>query len=418
MKESAYNIYIENVNSYLCFNCITSALIELEKSRIINNKLDLKTFSDEEIEFLLTNSYILNDDDDEIESLKLLHKTTCFNSHGLNLIILPTLDCQAKCSYCFQPREKIYMLESTVDNILTMINNYYQNTSEKNLAISWFGGEPMLENAWKCMEYFYNNLHKIINKFNLNYYTSIISNGEYFNNDNVAFLKENKLEHVQITFDGSKKIHNKIKQCNIYDKALNNINLLNNSNIRVGIRVNLSQDYDNNIEDLLEDLAKRIENKSMIDMHFSPVFKFNDLCDIKTEFSNSDFAKLELACIESAIIKGFNFHLPIRNNSSCQALHTSTIIFSPEGKQYLCNNSIYDNEEYANINDIKFSNKKNYYKYLSYDPFEDHSCLICKIFPICKGGCVKERINGKKKCNHRKENIKQYIKLLNNYGQK
>ncbi|MDD3535785.1 MAG: radical SAM protein [Candidatus Cloacimonetes bacterium] len=396
MIESNYNIYLDGKDNVLCFNTISGALVELDTNRVYNNELVIDSFSNEEIEFLVSKHYLMKDNNDEISTLKILHRQKCFNDLGLNIIILPTLDCQAKCSYCFQPNEKTYMSESTIDNILASLKSYFHGSINKHLSVCWFGGEPMMDKAWLGVEYFYNNLSATLSEHMVHLTTVIISNGEYLNEDKIIFLKMYGLAFIQITLDGPREIHNRVKQCDIYDKVIENINLLNKNDVHVGIRINVSNDYDNKIEELLDDLTTKLKQKDLVDMHFAPITKFNSLCHIDKEISIKDFAGIQLEYIEMAIRRGFRFSLPDRKDTYCQALHTNSAIYAPDGKKYLCTTGIYDNEDYANINDPTYTNQNNYTKYICYDPFDDQSCVKCKIFPICKGGVYKGENSGEK----------------------
>lgn len=100
------------------------------------------------------------------------------------------------------------------------------------------------------------------------YSFSMITNGFLITMDIIDFLKEMKLQHLQITLDGLKESHNKVKftkTCNdTFTKTIENIDLLAASapQIKVVIRVNMNKENDTEFAELYKFITERYKKKS------------------------------------------------------------------------------------------------------------------------------------------------------------
>lgn len=99
----------------------------------------------------------------------------------------------------------------------------------KDLTMSFFGGEPMLQ---------YEDIIKPLIEFSLGkagetrqtFSCNMTSNGYLFNEERVRWLKDHSFTLAQITLDGAKEVHNKVRYRtsgdNTYDRIVENIKLL------------------------------------------------------------------------------------------------------------------------------------------------------------------------------------------------
>lgn len=66
------------------------------------------------------------------------------SSESLSLILFPTLDCNFACTYCYENKEKGFMLDETYDKLFAAIKKHHEENHIKFLKLEWFGGEPLL----------------------------------------------------------------------------------------------------------------------------------------------------------------------------------------------------------------------------------------------------------------------------------
>lgn len=61
-----------------------------------------------------------------------------------HFIIVPSLACPAKCSYCFGPHEGPVMSAQTLQATLNFISNIVKETGQNKISVTFHGGEPLL----------------------------------------------------------------------------------------------------------------------------------------------------------------------------------------------------------------------------------------------------------------------------------
>lgn len=185
----------------------------------------------------------------------------------LSLVIIPTMLCNLKCSYCFVQKQvkNVCMSKETIDKIIHLIG-----ANNGKYSVEWFGGEPTL--SADLINYFYSEANKknYINRFSL-----LISNGTFENNlcwDTI----ENYITSIQITIDGPLEIHNKRRIYKngkgSFEKVIKNLDILyskiNNgiikNNLTVIIRCNIDKINYNSYFELKRFLENRYNYRFFI----------------------------------------------------------------------------------------------------------------------------------------------------------
>ncbi|MEG0507397.1 MAG: 4Fe-4S cluster-binding domain-containing protein [Longicatena sp.] len=100
-------------------------------------------------DFLEEKNFIENDN--EIEQIINLQKESIESNDTLMLILKITKDCNFRCIYCYENFKQLEITEDVQNGIIQFIENKIKNTSLKRVAISWLGGEPLLN--LNCIEY-------------------------------------------------------------------------------------------------------------------------------------------------------------------------------------------------------------------------------------------------------------------------
>lgn len=151
---------------------------------------------------MIERGYIVSDDYDEeqvrgdiISKLKIGQERQCQKSK--NAIFILTYDCNFSCPYCYEQdvASKRVLTREQIDQIFKI----YDNEIER---ISFFGGEPLLPDNRKSIEY-------IISKApNASY--GVITNG-YYLEEFFELFKQLNWNNIQVTLDGEKEIHDKTR---------------------------------------------------------------------------------------------------------------------------------------------------------------------------------------------------------------
>jgi len=134
-----------------------------------------------------------------------------------------THKCNLRCLHCYQ---EDYKNDLNLNQIKKVFFDYIEYLKNNNLKghINITGGEPLL----------HHDFFKVIDLFNENNITfGILTNGTLLNENIVNKLAQYKnLSFVQISLDGTKKIHDNIRGKGNFKKAINGIRLLRKYNIQ------------------------------------------------------------------------------------------------------------------------------------------------------------------------------------------
>jgi sulfatase maturation enzyme AslB (radical SAM superfamily) len=111
------------------------------------------------------------------------------------LAFIVTDDCNFRCSYCPQIKEKIYLERSTIDKAI----EFFYPFLEKEAYIIFFGGEPLL--AFDTVEYIVACFRKKYKEEDKKLRFSITTNGSLLTNYMLKFFDRHRFK-VIVSFDG------------------------------------------------------------------------------------------------------------------------------------------------------------------------------------------------------------------------
>ncbi len=406
MKESNYNIWLSpGPGVVLCYNAITGGFAEMDEGtyKQFKNAYHQDKNSNEVDEQLLDNfkkgGMLIDNNLDEDEMLKCRFLQSSYGSRALGLTILPTLDCNFKCNYCYEKNKFSSMSDDVVKAIKDFISNKIKNDHIEAIFVSWFGGEPLLE------------LNKIIdiskyiidlcNKNSISYSSHMVSNCSLLDNDKAKLLSDLKISEIQATIDGPRVIHDKrriFKNGNpTFDKILGNI-LASSEYVKFAVRINTDKYFLNTCNELFDNITPLARKENI------GIYPGKLSSDVTLTCSNiesmclnvKEFADIYKLFYSKAISSGFNLSWkPHSTPGGCGATNIHSMVIEPNGNLCRCWSQVGEEDEsYGNILNFNTSFKpNNYYKWLLFDPFSIHECLRCKFKPLCMGGCPATRVN-------------------------
>lgn len=342
--------------------------------------------------------FIVPKDCNEAEELIRSWEREDENQQHFGIIINPTLNCNLRCWYCYEPhKHSEVMNEQTKASIIRLIENKTKNPMLKSLNVSFFGGEPLLyfnENVLPILKY----AAEICKKKGIKLYSNFTTNGVLLTEDVINKLNELPLAKkatFQITIDGNKELHNKTRvganKKPTYEVILHHIELALKGGNEVYIRFNYTYDNILTFYDVLDDLKAR------------GIEKFQSTAFIKFEHVWQDSKSLPLIkpilkkLREAFEIAGFNVNTDeVHFRHTCYADSPNNIVvnyngniykctardFTPESKEGILDETgnVILNEKFSLRMDSRFSNKE---------------CRNCVILPICNGGCSQGKIESK-----------------------
>ena len=278
---SKYAILERVEDGFLLFHTITRAMYLLSYDEFVNilNNETLKR------EHIVNNS---NVDEDKIALNTYMRRAQCPMSDYSNLkhyVVFTTNNCNARCPYCYENNgvEKPIERGMTLKTAEKVVQYILKTKKEDKFEIEWFGGEPLLNQ--KVISYISKRIKDELGETSDNFSSRIITNGLLFNEDvlNKAITDWN-LKSAQITLDGVEDKYNEIKRYknvkfNPFKKIIKNIEIiLKKSDLILSIRINVSEDNIDDVEDTVQFLLERFgeykENKRLR-IGLNPIFQLD-----------------------------------------------------------------------------------------------------------------------------------------------
>jgi uncharacterized protein len=258
-KPSKFNYYTENnsgelllYNSYIGVDSLTK--ISTRNKEYIKDWLLQKNINcsdDNVFTQLVDKGFFVHDYEDENIKLKLLYLNKISNNI-LTLTILPTQQCNFRCTYCYETFVNGRMKKTIQDSIIKYIKNNIKKYDA--VFVSWFGGEPLM--AMDIIEYISQNIMDICRKHGKPYVANITTNGYLLDIQTFKRLLKYNVLTYQITLDGLKNTQNCQKPLanggETFDTVINNLrsirDVIKTGTFRIRIRTNFTLDIFNDIE--------------------------------------------------------------------------------------------------------------------------------------------------------------------------
>lgn len=410
MKNSYYNIYIPvNGDKTLIFNTIRNKYVLFNKrlNGLINKDLSVDDYS-----MLVDSGFIVNDDVDEFAFVGEIYNKS-INSTIYDLTIIPTLDCNLRCWYCFEKHIIGSRLTSEISTeILHFVQDILSSDEITELKVTMFGGEPLL--------YFKEEVYPLLKeirdfalKKGKKTYFNFITNGVCITDDTIPLFEELNAS-FQISIDGYREKHNKIKRSRSipepYDVVMRAIHLLSKKyDARINLRINYDNDTLSHIEEVIKDIID-IKRKN-IRIHLERVWQTR-----KDKDNPLNIKKV----IDLFLLNKFNVSYlnMIRMGTSCKASQKNQSVISYDGKVYKCTGRDFTSE----LQEGELKNGKIIWNYdrlqkrLDIVTYENPKCIACKFLPLCWGPCCQkiledpERIEKYCQLNNLEMSIEDFIK--------
>jgi len=417
MKRSRYTYFFEIDKEYVGYSYLSDdyAAFPMEKKecveRILKYPDEIITNIDTDIyRKLCKKNFLIRDDFDEYNFLLRLHRQFIHRTDRLMLVILPTMACNCRCTYCYELHpslKKSKMSREVIDNLKKYISDKIK--SIKMLNMGWFGGEPLL-----CMD-----IIKEISEFSLNlcdkenvsYIANMSSNGVLLNKNNAQIITDCKIHNVQITLDGSKENHNKTRVTvngkSTFDIIHSNIiNYLDINNInKITLRIHVYHNAKNgDIKEIIETL-KIFEEKYRPRIFAYPhvIFaassekwanEYYEECRIDEKETTQDIlVDITTKIYEEAVELGFAsmYKLKRRRVITCEADIDNYWAIRPDGYLSKCTVGIEKERAQAKLtkNGIELFPERFFKAIKKEFSTKLHKyCQDCEYLPFCWQGCI------------------------------
>lgn len=391
-SKSVYLAYSSKTN---CFMELSKQLFETLIQKIKDQSYEIPHGIPKNTLDILEHEGIIcgcNDDDDYVIKSQFITQSVQHDTSKLNLVLVPTLNCNFNCPYCFENGKRAKIMSD--DTINHLINFIKELGGTKELTITWYGGEPLL--AFPVIKKILNRISqessiKIVKH-------SMITNGYLINDKVIKLFQEYPLDSIQITLDGTKERHNKLRALKAnnaptYNRIIENIGLVANNltNTELHVRVNIDKNNANDFFQIYDEFKTKFNNNSNIIVYPGIIRLENEEKTnvIEPAFGRWDTAYLLYELYSKGILKG-DVYPSHRVAKTCCAMCVNSYIIGPMGEIYKCWNDVSDESKViGHIDQHEIENKTLYYRYHEGCAwYNDPVCKSCFFLPICNGKCA------------------------------
>ena len=347
----------------------------------------------------------------------LLHE----NSKKPSYIIMPTYNCNLRCSYCFQDhmrtdRSFSHLLKSMslemADKIIDVMDQIekskgWKEGSPPRRNVGFFGGEPLLKKNYEIVNHFVTRLRELGDvSFNA------VTNGTELQHYS-QILKPTFIDYLQITLDGPPAEHDKRRIYpngkGSFDLIADNISMALANEVRISLRMNIDRNNVKTLPELAEEFKKHGWHKSKyFGAYAAPIHAGNGKTDSAATFDSyeldSEVKELKRAFPDSMALIGkpedtLTEHArsifskkggPSLKSTFCGA-HNEMYIFDAFGDIYACWEVTGDKKvrigHIKDQGDIALADEL-YKMWRSRNVTTNPICKQCKYALHCGGGCA------------------------------
>jgi uncharacterized protein len=251
MRYSRYNIFskIRDSDNFFIINLLTGNADILT----IENIRNAETITDDEFSREMTEKGYLIDETAEITLYRnrYLDFLDSRDKDEIQIFFVTNYSCNFACTYCYQDQYNQPNLELS-NEIIDAFFNYVQKVfAGRKKYITVFGGEPLLSSPRQK-----ELISRIIKKSaEMNLEISFVTNG-YSLEEYSEILKTGKIREVQVTLDGTEKVHNSRRFLKggegTFSKIVKGVDACLERHININLRMVTDKDNIDNLPDLAQ----------------------------------------------------------------------------------------------------------------------------------------------------------------------
>ncbi|MEO3863135.1 radical SAM protein [Acrocarpospora sp. B8E8] len=269
-----------------------------------------------------------------------------FDPAALNLFILPTEQCNFRCTYCYEDFKLGQMKREVVAGIKALLST--RLPSLRALGISWFGGEPLL--AMPVIEEISEHILslKASAAHTLNYQASITTNGYRLNIPTVQRLVELGVTEAQVSLDGLAEVHDRTRVrrdgAGTFDRIWANLLAIRDSNIsfNVILRVHFSPENYSTLNELVASLNSNFSGDSRFKVFFKGIAHLGGANDQNIPVFSGAQARSAKEALAELIDTGVVTLGDVSGGGICYAAKPNSLVIRSNGVVGKCTVALYD----------------------------------------------------------------------------
>lgn len=398
MKTSKYNIFADNApRNVVCYNSLRDSYCVLSNrdALLLRENLDeLAEKSPNVHDALIEKGFIIDDATDEFELLKNEYNKAIDSNNVYRLTILPSLDCNLRCWYCFEKHvQGSHLEQETADAIFNHVVRVFELQPDlRHLEVELFGGEPLL--------YLKDELYPLLKRIK-DYITSIDKTVSFFFVTNAVCVNEETIPLLadldasfQISIDGFKDRHDKVKYIpetgeGTYNRMIRTVRLIQEKidYSYINLRINYDDETLEHMPELMVDLD--FADRDRIGVHLERVWQTGD----KATNDNQRLKEM----INLWMSRGFavSYMNLSRRSFSCKASSRNQLVAACDGAVYKCTGRDFTcghQDGSLNADGTVDWKEDKLNERMMIVTFDNDMCRDCRFLPLCWGPCCQKQM--------------------------
>lgn len=407
---SKYLIEVFHDGKNLLFNGLNGAMLELDSpsAALVKDSAGLEQIAQENPslhEVLVQTKCILTRAEEELERISFRNNRAIYGDTKYELTINPTMNCNFKCWYCYESHVKGKMTLETQDAIVVHVENLIKKGEITALNLGWFGGEPLM--TFTSVIYpLSKRLKELCEFYAMPFQNSITTNAFLLHEKYSEQYDEIQLYFYQITLDGNRDRHNKVRflkanNRDTFDKITENIRMLLATvpNAHVNLRINFEDQTLVHIEEIIDEFPTDVRTRIHVD--FQRVWQ---TCSEDTPANDRLKEIFDKFTAQGYVTFSASNELVLFRGKKCYADKWYQAVVNFDGNVYKCT-----------ARDFNHANREGYLRNdgeIAWDtgrlerrfkrmPWERERCLDCSLLPLCMGPCSQMMVErGEENRNH------------------
>ena len=395
MKLSRYIIFHEEENRKYIFHQISNALLDVDDELYTALQSGMiEKLPEDVVRSLKRNGFIVEDTTDETCSVRYANLVSRYNNSMLRVTILPTLNCNFKCWYCYEQHKPSFMTDADIKAVVKFIKSEVENKHLKTVLLDWFGGEPLLRFS-QVIYPMSKEVKSWCKEHGVNFRNIMTTNGSLIDEDMAGKMNEIELWQTQITLDGDREHHNSVKSLasmkDSYGIIVRNIHTLCKTadHPNIELRINYTNENIDSAFSIFDDFDESIRKYITV----SPHIVWQEARHMKA------LSEKAAGLCDEAVKKGYNIHGLSQRCTTCYTENMEQFVINFDLNVYKCTARDFNNKYCIGRIDETGTFLPNdlYYRYYTTpSPFFRKECQECNLMPSClySISCVQKKIEG------------------------
>ncbi len=352
-----------------------------------------------------------------LQQAHMQHLARHFRNDHLQLILLPTEDCNFRCVYCYEDFQLGRMRPEVQQGVRRLVQG--RAPGLKTLEIGWFGGEPLT--AYDIVLDLTRYFAHVAKEHDLLLLQHMTTNGYLLTPERFVELHGLGLRNYQVTLDGNEEEHDKKRigkeGFRTFETIWNNLESMRNSRLdyAVTLRVNLDQENLASMPEFIARLAAAFAGDRRFRLHLHRVGRWGGANDARLKILDDERKLLRLYRL--ARESGLRLALDMRPGGMvCYAALPYSFVVRADGRINKCTVALEEDENQVGRilpDGSLLLNQARLRPWILGGSLTDAVCRTCAIRPLCEGNaCPWVRIrDGKRSCPPLRGQAQAYLEL-------